>query len=118
VDGGHNPAAGKALAAFLRETLPALPLHLVVGMLATKDHAAFLKAFPVGTRISAVPVAGHEVAAPGELALAARGLGMQAQAAAGLADALACIERPARVLIAGSLHLAGEALAANGVLPA
>jgi len=118
VDGGHNPAAGKALAAFLRETLPALPLHLVVGMLATKDHAAFLKAFPVGTRISAVPVAGHEVATPGELALAARGLGMQAEAFAGLADALACIERPARVLIAGSLHLAGEALAANGVLPA
>ncbi len=118
VDGGHNPAAGRALAGFVREARPELPLHLVVGMLASKDHAAFLKAFPPDTRVTAVAVRGHEATAPETLAETARSLGMRAEAAGGLEAALGSVDQPARVLIAGSLHLAGEALAANGVVPA
>ena len=118
VDGGHNPAAAKAIASFVLGAKPALPLHLIVGMLAAKDHVAFLKAFPAGTRIAAVPVAGHAVTAPDELASVATGFGMQAHVAPDIASALAGVGQPSRVVIAGSLHLAGAALLQNGNLPA
>ena len=118
VDGGHNPAAAKALASFVQGAKPDLPLHIVVGMLAAKDHVAFLKAFPSATRLTAVPVAGHAVTAPDEIASVASGFGMRADMAADIASALAGVGQPSRVLIAGSLHLAGAALHQNGTLPA
>jgi dihydrofolate synthase/folylpolyglutamate synthase len=117
VDGGHNPAAGKALAAFAAHAAPPLPLHLVAGMLATKDHGGFLRSFPRGTRMTMVPVPGHGSEPPEALAALARTAGMAADVAGDLPAALAAVTQPSRVLVAGSLHLAGEALKLNGSLP-
>lgn len=117
LDGGHNAAAGRALAAFVAEAQPPLPLHLITGMLATKDHRAFLSSFPRGSRITTVPIAGHQHIVPADYAADAQALGMQANSAESPAAALDAITAPARVLIAGSLHLAGNVLAENGPLP-
>ncbi len=117
LDGGHNPAAARALAAFAAGASPALPLHLLVGMLATKDHKAFLKSMPHGVRITAVPISGHDGVPADALAADARALGMQADAATSLPDAVARVAGASRVLMTGSLHLVGEALALNGPLP-
>jgi len=118
VDGGHNPAAGKALAQHVAQAQPAMPLHLVVGMLATKDHAGFLRSFPRGTRMTMVPVSGHASTPAGALAQAAASAGMVADEAADLPEAMRHVEAPSRVLITGSLHLAGDVLRLNGPLPA
>ncbi|MGE0255834.1 MAG: folylpolyglutamate synthase/dihydrofolate synthase family protein [Alphaproteobacteria bacterium] len=122
LDGGHNPAAGTVLAeqaeAWMRHD--GRPLHLVYGMLNTKDPAGFLAPL---SRI-AVTLAG--VAVPGEpasmsaieAATAAAAVGIvRAAPAAGIAAALAALPRghagagPARVLVCGSLYLAGHVLA-------
>lgn len=115
VDGGHNPQAGKAIAAALAGG--ALPLHLLVGMLGTKDHADFLKAFPRGTRMTMLPIPDHSHVPPAELAAIAAGVGMAADTAGSLGEALARVTGPSRVLVTGSLHLAGAALKANGTPP-
>jgi dihydrofolate synthase/folylpolyglutamate synthase len=107
LDGGHNPSAGKAIAQFAAGLAP--PLVLIVGILSTKDHAGFLKALPPDARRIAVPVPGHPCVDPAELA---------PETAADVAEALAKIREPSRVLICGSLHLAGEVLRVNGPLPA
>lgn len=117
LDGGHNPAAARALAAFARDAAPPLPLWLITGMMETKDRHAFLKAFPPGTAMTMVPVAGHAFAPPDQFAAEARALGMKAQTAEGLEQGLAQIAPAARVLVTGSLHLVGEALKRNGPLP-
>lgn len=122
VDGGHNPAAGRALADAIRTQVPpGRPLQLVVGMLGSKDAAGFLKPFSgAATAVYTVPIAGHAAHDPADLASVAQGAGLPGIRSDGLAGALAMIargadrERPPVVLIAGSLHLAGEALAANG----
>jgi len=118
LDGGHNPAAARAVAAFIGAFPPGLPLHLVVGMLEGKDHGGFFRAFPLGADVSAVPIAGHAAVVPEGLAEAARAAGHRAQTADSLAAAMAAIAAPARVLISGSLHLVGEALAQSGAVPA
>ena len=118
LDGGHNPAAGEALAAHL-DTLPGRPTHLVCGMLRTKDVAGFMR-----------PLAGHAasltaVAIPGEVstlaaedtAEAARAAGLETTTADSVAEALTAIaarDPHARVLICGSLYLAGRVLRENG----
>ncbi len=117
VDGGHNPAAGKALAQHLAAARPAMPAHAVIGMLSTKDHIGFLRAFPRGTRMTMVPVPGHGAVPPEALAAAAATAGMAADTAPDLAAALGTVAGPARVLVGGSLHLAGEFLRQNGPLP-
>jgi dihydrofolate synthase/folylpolyglutamate synthase len=117
LDGGHNPAAGKALAQHLSETPSPLPTRLVIGMLAAKDHAGFLRAFPRGTAVTMVPVQGHAAVPPAQLAAFAIAHGLHADTAPELATALAAITVPSRILICGSLHLAGEALRANGTPP-
>lgn len=115
VDGGHNPSAGKALAAHF--ATDGAPLHIVVGMLTSKDHAGFIRSFPRGTRMTMVPIPGHSSEPPEQLAALALASGMKADRADGLPEALALVGRPSRVLIGGSLHLAGEALKLNGSLP-
>ena len=65
-----------------------------------------------------VPIPGHTHVPPEELAAFATTHGMKADAAADVPAALALVEGPARVLICGSLHLAGEVLRVNGPLPA
>ncbi len=121
VDGGHNPAAGRALAESLTPELTGgRPVAMVVGMLAPKDATGFLKAFTgrVAT-IHTVPIPGHDHHDPANLAADAASAGFPAHAATGLVAALKAIAakadpaQPPLVLIAGSLHLAGHALALN-----
>lgn len=124
LDGGHNPHGAAAAAAFI-ETLQARdprPLGLVFGLLANKDHAGFLQAFaPLAPLASAVPVrSAPGGAAPGDLARAALGFGIAAEAADSPMEGLAALvsrlgPRP-RVLICGSLYLAGDVLSAGPVL--
>jgi dihydrofolate synthase/folylpolyglutamate synthase len=118
LDGGHNPAAGEALAASLDAARPA-PWHLVVGMLNTKDEAGFLRPLaPLVRSITTVPVPNEPASrAPAEAARLVAELGFEARPAANVADALAGIVAreagAARVLICGSLYLAGHVLRSN-----
>ncbi|MBV7257556.1 bifunctional folylpolyglutamate synthase/dihydrofolate synthase [Pacificimonas sp. WHA3] len=125
LDGGHNPAAGRAIADFLRRiNRTDRPVHLITGMIDGKDARAYLK--PLAARaetLCAVPVSGHLTQQPGVLAEIAGNLGLTARRAAGVAEALRTIPSAADavpngiVLICGSLYLAGEVLAENGPLP-
>jgi dihydrofolate synthase/folylpolyglutamate synthase len=119
LDGGHNPAAGEALAASLNRDDPR-PLHLVVGMLNTKDEAGFLRPLSTLARsLRTVPVPGEPASRdPAEAAALALRLGIPATPARDLAGALRAIAAaepgPARVLICGSLYLAGHVLRDHG----
>ncbi|MES2058831.1 MAG: folylpolyglutamate synthase/dihydrofolate synthase family protein [Pseudomonadota bacterium] len=123
LDGGHNPAAGIAVAAALREIVGTGPgIQLVLGMLANKDPEGLLA--PIREFIAslyAVPVPDHECHAPEELAALARGMNIPAFVASGPVAALTAIagesEGPRTVLILGSLYLSGEVLAANDEAP-
>lgn len=114
LDGGHNPGAGLALAAHL--ATDARPTHLIVGMKAGKDSADFLRPLlPHAESLWAVTEPGQHLAMPVAAIIAASG-GV-ARAGPTVAAALAAIAptgRPARVLICGSLYLAGEVLKADG----
>jgi len=123
LDGGHNPAAGRAIADFFRGRLaPGRPFHLVLGMLANKDLRGLLEPFAgSGVHIVAVPVPGHEHHDADAVKAVAESLGLTAEGAADAPDALRAIgrreEEPPLVLIGGSLYLAGTVLAANGTPP-
>jgi dihydrofolate synthase/folylpolyglutamate synthase len=123
LDGGHNPAAGRAIADFFRTRIaPGRPFHLILGMLANKDLRGFLEPFAgSAANIWAVPVPGHEHHGPGQVRDAALSLGLAADAANDARAALETIagrQDPAPlVLIGGSLYLAGSVLDANGTPP-
>ena len=117
LDGGHNPHAARALARALQDlnNRAPRPLALVCGMLKTKDPAAFFAALaPLAPRVFTVPFEGEAIIAPEALAEAARKQGLTADPCATLDEALdralASTLRP-RVVICGSLYLAGEILA-------
>ncbi|MGI9434218.1 MAG: bifunctional folylpolyglutamate synthase/dihydrofolate synthase [Geminicoccaceae bacterium] len=118
LDGGHNPAAGEAMALSFDDDDPR-PLHLIVGMLNTKDVTGFLA--PLIPHIASLQtvLVPDEAASfdPEDLAREARSLGAEAQASRSIDTALSAIEKgtsePVRVLICGSLYLAGHALRAN-----
>jgi dihydrofolate synthase/folylpolyglutamate synthase len=118
LDGGHNPAAGEALAASLNGA-EARPLHLVVGMLNTKDEAGFLRPMaPLARSVHTVPVPDEPASRdPSEAAALARTLGIVATPAPDVASALGAIAavegEAARVLVCGSLYLAGHVLREN-----
>ena len=126
LDGGHNADGGRAVAAALgdfEERVPR-PLVLVVGMLTTKDSAGFLRNFAgLARRVIAVPIPRQEKSVPAEaLADAARSVGIPADSRDTIEAALEAVGRldlqPApRILITGSLYLAGEVLARNGTPP-
>ncbi|HET9812527.1 MAG TPA: cyanophycin synthetase, partial [Sphingomicrobium sp.] len=108
IDGAHNPAAAAALADLLADQAP---MHLVLGILANKDAEAIVNALaPHALSLTFVPVPDHAHHDPAELARRFGG-----RAAASVEGALA--ELPEPRLVAGSLYLAGEVLAANGQLP-
>ncbi len=111
LDGGHNPGAGVVLAEHLKGWA-ACPAHLVVGMTQTKDSAEFLRPLlPLAASVWAVQEPAQHAALPVEAIVAASG-GV-AHAGPRVVDALRGIPRgsgPARVLICGSLYLAGEVL--------
>jgi dihydrofolate synthase/folylpolyglutamate synthase len=122
LDGGHNADGGRAIAAALGdlEERVSRPLVLVVGMLSTKDHAGFLRNFTgLVRRVYAVPIHQDKGVPADDIAAAARAAGMPADASGSIEEALAAIETlgfdlAPRILITGSLYLAGEVLAANG----
>ena len=118
LDGGHNPAAARAVAQSL-SAMPPRRTHLICGMLNTKDVTGYMR-----------PLAGHVVGLiaidiPGEAntlpatltAEAAQAVGIPASTAADAARAVGRIvatEPEARILICGSLYLAGRVLRENG----
>lgn len=118
LDGGHNAAAGEAIAKLLA-SLPARETHLICGMLNTKDVTGYLA--PLQSQVeslTAVSIPGEANTLPAEAtALAAKQVGMPAKIAENVGSALTSInkENPnARVLICGSLYLAGNILRENG----
>ena len=90
---------------------------VIAGMLGTKDAGGFLTALASQTRkLIAVPVHGSRAArTPEDLANEARAVSLEASAAQSLPEAIALTPPGARVLICGSLYLAGEALALSGM---
>ena len=117
LDGGHNPSAGEALARSLADLGGDRPWGLIVGMLASKDAAGFLR--PLADRAAltvTIPVPGEPNGiAPDQLAAIAARAGHRfvhaaADAAAALAILRGSVDPPARVLITGSLYLAGAIL--------
>ena len=126
LDGGHNAEGGRVAAAALGdlEERVSRPLVVIAGMMANKDAGAFLANFAGLTRhIVAVPIPDQDNAMPPQrVADAARTLGMRVEIADGVEAALRSIARlayevPPRILITGSLYLAGHVLAINGTPP-
>ncbi len=122
LDGGHNAAGGKVIAhalAELDERVPR-PVHLVYGMMDTKDAHAFIAPFKgLVERVYTVPIPDEPNAFDADaLAEIARAEGFDVVATASLPDALtrsqAALQGPGRVLICGSLYLAGLALKLHG----
>ena len=113
LDGGHNPAAGEAIAATLR-TMPPVKTHLICGMLNTKDVAGFLRPLGgVAERLWAVSIPGEaNTLTAEETARHAAEAGLQAEVADGVAEAVAAATGMGahRILICGSLYLAGHVL--------
>jgi dihydrofolate synthase/folylpolyglutamate synthase len=124
LDGGHNAEGGRAIAAALgdlEERVPR-PLVVIVGMLSTKDNTGFLRHFAgMARRVIAVPIPRQDKSVPAAtLAEMARGVGIPAESYDTLEAALAAagrFELAPRILITGSLYLAGEVLAKNGTPP-
>lgn len=117
LDGGHNPAAGDAIAKVL-SALPPRPTHLICGMLNTKDITGFLRP------LAGVAASLHAVSIPGEIntlpasetAGYARDVGLKTATASDVLDAIKQITAEnsnARILICGSLYLAGNVLRMN-----
>jgi dihydrofolate synthase/folylpolyglutamate synthase len=118
LDGGHNPAGGEAIAATLAR-MPARPTHLICGMLNTKDVTGYMRPLaPQVTRLHAVSIPGEKNTLPAEATRdAALTAGIDATTAPSVAEALTTItatDPHARVLICGSLYLAGHILRENG----
>ncbi|HEX8421698.1 MAG TPA: cyanophycin synthetase [Sphingomonas sp.] len=118
LDGAHNPSAAKPVAKALRNLAKGRPVALVTGMLANKDATGVLAALsPSIAQVVAVPVPGHHHHAPETLAAIARDLGLAADIATDIPHALDRASACPLLLIAGSLYLAGEALALNDEPP-
>ena len=126
LDGGHNPDGGRAVAAALAdlEERVSRPLVLIVGMMGNKDCAGFLRNFTgLARRMIAVPVPNAEKGMSAEaVADAARAIGLPATSRDNLDEAMEAarkldLDPPPRILITGSLYLAGEVLRQNGTLP-
>jgi len=125
LDGGHNAAAGAAIAETVASVAADRPCHLVLGMLANKDPEGLLA--DLAPRLASavtVPIPGHAHHAPDDLAARLRALGVaEVITAADVPAALQALSRqigaatPAAILILGSLYLAGVVLEANGELP-
>jgi dihydrofolate synthase/folylpolyglutamate synthase len=127
LDGGHNAGAGEVVAAAMADLHDrfARPLYIVAGMLTTKDPVGFFRSFKgLARHVFTVPIRDSEAAwEPAALAEAARAAGLEAEPVTSVIEAVRRISfgwdwQPApRILICGSLYLAGEVLAENGTPP-
>ncbi|UWP98067.1 bifunctional folylpolyglutamate synthase/dihydrofolate synthase [Aliiroseovarius crassostreae] len=118
LDGGHNPAAGETLAKVLAD-LPERATHLICGMLNTKDIAGYLRPLAaVSDSLTAISIPNEINTLPAETTAAeAKAVGMEAKTADSAETALRALvaKNPnCRVLICGSLYLAGDILKTNG----
>ncbi len=118
LDGGHNAAAGTALADVLSK-LPKKPTHMICGMLNTKDVTGYLAPLAAqADTLTAVSIPGEANTLSAEdTAMAAAKVDLPASTAGSVAEALSAItakDPQARVLICGSLYLAGNILRENG----
>jgi dihydrofolate synthase/folylpolyglutamate synthase len=114
LDGGHNVACAEAIAALLAD-LPMWATYLICGMLNTKDVSGYMTPLaPHVAQLFAVGIPGEANTLPAEVtAQAARDAGIEARAHLSVTDALdeiAALDPNARVLICGSLYLAGHVL--------
>ena len=119
IDGGHNGAAARFVADWARRSFADdLPIVLLFASLSSKDPRAMLRPFRgLAAQVHTLPIADHEYRSPDDLAELAGEFGFEATANKSLKKALGRINSPSRVLVFGSLYLAGEALEANGELP-
>ncbi len=128
LDGGHNPSAGMAVAEALveQEEKTPRPLFMICGMINTKDQTGYFHAFESMARhVYTVPVNNSDAGVPNvELAARAMEAGLSAEPVSSVENALMLLretwdanEAPPRILIGGSLYLAGEVLTANGTPP-
>ena len=121
LDGGHNPHAGQAIARAMAdmEERHAKPLVMIAGMQANKDARGFFEPFVgLASKVFAVAAKNDGVASADDVAKAARAAGLDAKVCTSIDEAmrLACQranEEPPRLLIGGSLYLAGEVLEGN-----
>jgi dihydrofolate synthase/folylpolyglutamate synthase len=126
LDGGHNPHCAAAVSRAIAdlEEKSERPLYLICGMLKTKDAVGFLSAFRgLARHVVTVEVPG-EAASLGAGALydLSRQAGLDAAPAEDMEDAMLQLqawarahpkEPPPRILICGSLYLAGQVLREN-----
>ncbi|MGN6590802.1 MAG: bifunctional folylpolyglutamate synthase/dihydrofolate synthase [Sphingomicrobium sp.] len=119
LDGGHNPSAARQIATYSRHHFAdGKPLHIIFASLATKDPAGMLEPFKgLAERVHAVPIPDHACFSPDDLVEVAGDLGIPAEPHDNVEQSLAAIPSDARVLIFGSLYLAGAVLAANDQVP-
>lgn len=126
LDGGHNPGAGIVIAEALaeQEEKHPRPLFLISGMINTKDQSGYFRAFKgLARHVYTVPVSLSDAGVPNdELALRAAEAGLSAEPVSSVASALMLLRDtwdgpPPRILIGGSLYLAGAVLAENGTPP-
>jgi dihydrofolate synthase/folylpolyglutamate synthase len=128
LDGGHNPGAGIVVAEALteQEERQPRPLFLISGMINTKDQSGYFRAFKgIARHVFAVPVSASDAGVPNEeLAARAGEAGLSAEPVNSVANALMLLrdtwdqrEPSPRILIGGSLYLAGAVLAENGTPP-
>jgi dihydrofolate synthase/folylpolyglutamate synthase len=126
LDGGHNPHGAAAVATAIAdlEERGERSLYLICGMLRTKDAAGFLAAFRgLARHVATIDIPGEAMSlGAGELYDRARAVGLDAAPAEDVEDAMLQIsawarahpkEPPPRILICGSLYLAGEVLSEN-----
>ncbi|MGQ2907786.1 MAG: bifunctional folylpolyglutamate synthase/dihydrofolate synthase [Aliihoeflea sp.] len=128
LDGGHNPGAGTVIAEAMaeQEEKRPRPLFLIAGMINTKDQSGYFSAFHgMARHVFTVPVAHSDAGVPNdELAARAMEAGLSAEPVSSVESALRLLaetwnglEIPPRILICGSLYLAGEVLDKNGTPP-
>lgn len=119
LDGGHNPSAARQIAAYAKHHFDdGRPLHLVFASLATKDPGGMLDPFTgVAQHIHTAPIPDHACFSPDDLVEIAAELGFKADSHEDFEQALRASPQDARVLIFGSLYLAGAVLAANDQVP-
>ena len=114
-----DPSAARQIAIWFKHAFgEGKPLHLIFASLATKDPAGMLEPFKeLAADVHAVPIPDHSCFSPDDLCEIAAELGFAATPHEDVDDALVAIPADARVLIFGSLYLAGSVLAANNQVP-
>jgi len=119
LDGGHNPSAGEAIATYAKANWAGQSLHLVCGMLNSKSCAEYLRPLAgICTSFSGVSIPGEEnTVSAEEISETASGVGMNAKPGPSVKAAISAAvkgqSQPGRILICGSLYLAGTILAEN-----